>query len=130
MTAYRFGRFELLPSSLESGDLAEARAVGRDVIPDLRDLGPLTVPIEHFALFAAKSGQSEAGARLLGWSDSLRSRQDLKAQTNEARARASVLVLLSAVLEPDDLARLFAEGAALEDVAGYELLGQACRDVV
>jgi predicted ATPase/DNA-binding winged helix-turn-helix (wHTH) protein len=96
---------------VEHGDLAEARSLGRQLLPELCDLRIVHGWSDHYALYLAQTGSSETAVRLVGWADSLRLAKELKRQPNEQRARATVLAL--AHERAVNLEQLLAEGAAL-----------------
>jgi hypothetical protein len=81
----------------------------------LSDAGQAWLLLDHFALLAAQMGKAASAARIAGNADSTRAAKGSARQLNEARARTRVQTLLSEVLDPDGLARLLAEGAAMSE---------------
>src|SRR5262245_43698238 len=107
---------------VERGDLDEALEVAREGLPLLKDAGYAWINIDQLALRAALAGRLTDAARLAGFADAtIAKKKQTFRQTNEARARKRLEGLLNAGLAADELARLLAEGAELEENEAYRL---------
>jgi predicted ATPase len=100
---------------VEHRDLAEAQAMGRRLLPELRELGIAHGWTDHYASWLARSGSIDSAVRLIGWADALRLARGLRRQPNEERARDATLALARAVAPAVDVDRWLAEGAALSE---------------
>lgn len=100
---------------VERGDLAEARAIGQELLPELRALRITHGWSDHFASYLARTGNGEAAVRLVGWADALRAARGLRRQPNETRARETSLARVREVIDEKEVERLLADGAALSD---------------
>lgn len=78
---------------VERGDLVEADALGRELLPELCELGITHGWSDHFASYLARIGNCDNAVRLVGWGDTLRRAKALKRQPNEQRARDTTLLL-------------------------------------
>jgi predicted ATPase/DNA-binding winged helix-turn-helix (wHTH) protein len=107
----------------ERGDLDEALAAAREGLPLLKLGGYVWIFVDHVALRAAMAGIVANAARLAGFADATFAAKETSRQPNEARARARLQALLQEKLVPDELQRLFAEGAKISEDA-------ACRIAV
>ncbi|HEX5863342.1 MAG TPA: hypothetical protein VF014_03635, partial [Casimicrobiaceae bacterium] len=83
------------------------------------DGGLAWVFIDHVASRTALAGNIANAACLANFADSTYEAKESSRQPNEARARDRLQALLRDQLPPDELERLFAEGAKLTE-------GQAC----
>jgi len=106
---------------VERGDLAEAQAWGRQVLPELCELSIAHGWSDHYASYLARTGRGEAAVRLVGWADALRLAKGLRRQPNEQRARDAALALARANDPAADQARLLAAGAALGEEEAHRL---------
>ena len=104
----------------ERGDLGEALAAAREGLPLLRETGYVWVNMDHFALRTGLAGKIADAARLAGNVDSMYLAKEASRGPNEVRARERLRGLLREKLAPDQLKRLFAEGAAMSE-------DEACR---
>jgi predicted ATPase len=107
---------------VEHGDLAEARAVGRGVLPQLRELNLPHGWSDHFASLLARTGGTEDAVRLVGWADAGRLAKGLRRQPNEQRARETTLALARQSAPAADPGKLLAEGAELTEDEAYRLM--------
>jgi hypothetical protein len=106
---------------VEHGDLAEAQAMGRQLLPELGELGIAHGWSDHYASCLARCGSVESAVRLVGWADALRLTRGLRRQPNEERARDATLALARAGASAADLERMLAEGAALREEEAHRL---------
>ena len=104
----------------ESGELAEACAVGRLAMPYLVEASAVWIMMDHYALRMAKVGSAEDAARVFGWINEVYAQKDRPRQPTEHRANQNTLALLRERLSPDQLARLCADGARMSEK-------EACR---
>jgi predicted ATPase len=100
---------------VERGDLTEALAVGRKLLPLAREVGSLWMILDHCALRLAKVGRHVAAAHVSGWTDAAVRAKGVGRQTNEQRASASALAILRANLPAAELDRLLAQGARMNE---------------
>jgi predicted ATPase/class 3 adenylate cyclase len=107
---------------VERGNLDEALEVAREGLPLLKDAGYAWINIDQLALRAALGGRLTDAARLAGFADAtIAKKKEAFRQTNEARARKRLEGLLNAGVAADELTRLLAEGAELEEDEAYRL---------
>ena len=99
----------------ERGELEEALAAAREGLPLLRDAGYVWIFADHVALRAALAGKLANAARIAGYADAEHARKGATHEPNEARAQASLWVLLREQLDAAELERLLAEGAKLSE---------------
>jgi predicted ATPase/DNA-binding winged helix-turn-helix (wHTH) protein len=112
------GSFANLSLALtRAGELAEAQAVAREALPLLQRRGTTYLALDPFALLALKLGRAEDAARALGRSRAVIGASGDAREINEQRAHDDALVELQRTFAPDELQRLFAQGAALTDDA-------------
>lgn len=104
----------------ERGELNEALTAAREGLPLLKEMDSAWRSLDHVALRAALAGKLANAARLAGFVDSANAAKESPRQPNEARARDRLQVLLREELSPDELERLFAEGAMMTEE-------QSCR---
>ncbi|MCC7040335.1 MAG: hypothetical protein IT516_08510 [Burkholderiales bacterium] len=97
---------------VERGDLAEAPALGRTVLEELRALRIVVGWTDHFWSYQARTGNVPDAVRLVAWGDATRARKELNRQPNEVRARQYVLTQARSSMREADIERLVAEGAA------------------
>jgi tetratricopeptide (TPR) repeat protein len=106
-----------------AGELSEAQQIAREAIPLLEGRGWTRLHLDNLALLALKLGRAADAARTLG-----RSRAVLSGDTreiNEQRCHDDVLAGLRSAFTPDEVERLFAEGAVLSDEeAAYLAVGE------
>jgi len=105
----------LATALLRAGEFAEAQQVAREGLPLLRRRGNTYLALDPFALLALKLGRAEDAARALGRSRAVIDASSDAREINEQRARDDALAELQRTFAPDELQRLFAEGAALTD---------------
>jgi len=106
---------------VENADLAEAHALGRDVLPELCELQIAHGWSDHFASYLVRTGRDEDAIRLVGWADALRLARRLKRQPNEQRAREATLALAGERIPAVRLKRLLAEGATSSEAEAHRL---------
>jgi predicted ATPase/DNA-binding winged helix-turn-helix (wHTH) protein len=106
---------------VERGDLVEAQALGRQLLPELCELRIVHGWSDHFASYLARTGSSETAVRLVGWADALRIRKGLRRQPNEQRARETTLALVREREPTASLEQLLAEGAMLSADEAHRL---------
>lgn len=106
---------------VEHGDLPEAQALGRELLPELCELGIAHGWSDHFASYLARTGKREIAVHLVGWADALRLAKGLRRQSNEQRARDAVLALARERIATIDLERLIAEGATLSAADAHRM---------
>ncbi|MBK7331623.1 MAG: winged helix-turn-helix domain-containing protein [Betaproteobacteria bacterium] len=116
-----YAQANLFGMLVEHGDLAEAQAMGRRLLPELCELGIAHGWSDHYASCLARCGSVENAVRLVGWADALRLARGLRRQPNEERARDATLALARAGASAADLDRLLAEGAALREEDAHRL---------
>jgi hypothetical protein len=110
------GSFGNLATALtRAGELAEAQQAAREGLPLLQRRGETYLQLDPFALLALKLGRPEDAARALGRSRAVIGTTSDARQVNEQRAHDDALAELQRAFAPDELERLFAEGAALSD---------------
>ena len=105
----------------ELGRLEEALEAARKGLPLFRSSEHLWLLAEHFALREALMGNLAAAARLAGYSDATLAAKGATRQTNEARARTRLQEVLADRLSPDELQRLLADGAKMNDDEAMKL---------
>ncbi|MEY4750538.1 MAG: hypothetical protein RIQ60_2752 [Pseudomonadota bacterium] len=106
----------LCAAQLLAGDVTGARGSAARALPLLRPQHYANVLFNHLALLAARDGQAELGARLLGHADRWYAANQTPArQAIEARVMALTLPSLTEALGPTRLAGLRAEGASLDE---------------
>jgi hypothetical protein len=112
----------LCAAQLLAGDDAGARASAAQALPLLRPNLYANVLFNHLALLAARAGQAERGARLLGHADRwYAANRSPRRQRVEARTLALALPALQAALGEARCEALRAEGATLDDLAADAL---------
>lgn len=107
----------------ERGELREALEAAREGMMLRRASGHAWVPMDHFALRAALAGKLETAARIAGYASATYAAKQSPRQPNEARAHARLMEMLRSSLEADEMVRLTAEGASLDE-------DEACRIAV
>jgi predicted ATPase/DNA-binding winged helix-turn-helix (wHTH) protein len=107
----------------ERGDLDEALVAAREGLPLLKLGGNAWIFMDHVALRAGMAGKVANAARLAAFTDSTFTAKETSRQPNEVRARKRLQVLLSDKLAPNELERLFDEGAKMSE-------DEACRIAV
>jgi predicted ATPase/DNA-binding winged helix-turn-helix (wHTH) protein len=105
---------------VERGDLDGALVAAREGLPLCKEAGCAWNTLDHLALRAALAGKVADGARLAGYIDSTFATKGQPRQPNEARARERLQTLVRDKLAPDELERLLAEGAKMNE-------DEACR---
>ena len=116
-----YAQANLFSMLVEHGDLAEAQAMGRRLLPELCELNIAHGWFDHYASCLARCGGVERAVRLIGWADALRLARGLRRQPNEQRARDATLALAREGASAADLDRLLAEGAALSEQDAHRL---------
>lgn len=106
---------------VERGDLDEARSIGRELLPQMAELGIVHGWSDHFASCLARSGRGADAVRLVGWADALRAARGLNRQPNEQRARQATLAIAREREAGIDVGRLLAEGAVLTEAQAHRL---------
>jgi predicted ATPase/DNA-binding winged helix-turn-helix (wHTH) protein len=110
------GSFGNLATALtRAGEFAEAQQVAREGLPLLQLRGATYLHLDPCALLALKLGRAEDAARALGRSRAVIGARSDAREINEQRAHDDALAELERAFAPDELQRLFAEGAALTD---------------
>ncbi|MBK9623959.1 MAG: winged helix-turn-helix domain-containing protein [Rhodocyclaceae bacterium] len=105
----------------ESGELVEAREIGRRTMHFLREADIPWLVMDHYALRSAKTGDAATSARIHGWINEYFLRKQITRQPNELRAMTSTAALLRELLPPKVLAPLLLEGAQLSEDAICQL---------
>ncbi len=100
---------------IRAGELGEAQQAGREAIALLQRRGWTHLYLDHFALLALRLGRAADAARALGRARAVLGASADAREINEQRAHDDVLAGLRDALAPDELERLFAEGAVLSD---------------
>lgn len=116
-----YANANLLGMLVERGNLGEAQALGRQLLPELCELQIAHGWSDHYASFLVRTGRSQAAVHLVGWSDALRLAKGLKRQPNEQRARDAVMALAHEREPEDTIEHLLAEGAALSAEQAHRL---------
>ena len=94
--------------------IPEARAAAREVIKNGdRDHPWVAISIEHLALALALDGDFARAAKLAGYSDFAFARAGFERQFTEQTTRARLEALFRDGVTPEDLAQLYARGAAM-----------------
>jgi predicted ATPase/class 3 adenylate cyclase len=106
---------------VERGDLDEARSIGRELLPQMAELGIVHGWSDHFASCLARSGRGADAVRLVGWADALRAARGLNRQPNEQRARQATLAIARERDAGIDVDRLLAEGAVLAEAQAHRI---------
>jgi predicted ATPase/DNA-binding winged helix-turn-helix (wHTH) protein len=110
------GSFGNLTAALtRAGEFAEAQQVAREGLPLMQRCGVTYLHLDHFALLALGLPRAEHAARALGRSRAALGASGDARQVNEQRSHDDALAELQNRFAPDELERLFAEGAALSD---------------
>jgi tetratricopeptide (TPR) repeat protein len=99
----------------ERGELDRALAAAREGLPVLEEVGFAWHVLDHLGLRAALAGKLANAARLAGYANSAFAAKKSSRQPNEARAHERLQVLLRERYDPDELKRLFAEGAGMNE---------------
>jgi len=105
----------------EQGQLAEALVAAREALPLLREAEMAWAFYDGFALHLALVGKHESAARLEGFADAAFEASSHARRSKHRRLRDRLLTLLRERFSPDDLQRLFAEGARLTDEEAYRV---------
>ncbi|GGF13015.1 LuxR family transcriptional regulator [Aliidongia dinghuensis] len=98
-------------------DPIEARAAAREALIRAQETQSkflVVISIEHLAVAGAVLSDLEKAARLLGFSDAHYRREGTRREPTEQLGFDRLTAQLKAALEPDELDRLLAEGAALD----------------
>jgi predicted ATPase len=106
---------------IEQGELDDALTAMREAIPLICESGTFFRFGDHFSLRLAKAGSAHLAARLLGYTDGEHERFNVHRQVNEARARASLLSVLTERIAAADLAQQIAEAAKLTEDEAVQL---------
>ena len=94
--------------------IPEARVAARDAIRNGDRNHPwVAISIEHLALALALDGDFARAAKLAGYSDFAFSRAGFERQFTEQTTRARLEALFRDRVTPEDLAQLYARGAAM-----------------
>jgi hypothetical protein len=104
----------------ERGRFDEALAAAREGLPLAKDHGNRWIVFDLLALRAALAGKTANAARIAGFADSTFAAKQASRPPNEARARNRLQVLLREALTLDEVERLLAEGAKMNE-------DEACR---
>jgi hypothetical protein len=99
----------------ERMELDEALEAACEGLPLRKEAGFFWCALDHIALRAALTGKLANAARLSGYADSAFAARHSSRQPNEARARTRLQTLLRENFVPDQLDRLFAEGAKMSE---------------
>ena len=99
----------------ERGELDQALAAAREGLPLLEEAGYAWSVLDLLGLRAALAGKLANAACLAGHADSAFAAKKSSRQPNEARAHERLQALLREKYDPDELKRLFAEGAAMNE---------------
>jgi tetratricopeptide (TPR) repeat protein len=105
---------------LAAGELHEAWALSREGLQLARRAQrPMAVAIavQHLAQIAVRRGDTERGARLLGFVNAAYARERHSRQPTEQHEHDRIAVLLRNAYGPGRLAELTAEGAALDEAS-------------
>ena len=105
---------------IANGDLAEAWMMAREALEialqtDRRMVAAVTM--QRLAQIAARQGDAEPAARLIGYIDSVYAQQRHPREPTEQRGYERTMTILKAAYAPARLAALLAEGAALDGTA-------------
>lgn len=106
---------------VEQGKLGEAQALGRQLLPELRELQIAHGWSDHYASHLSRTGRSQAAVHLVGWADALRLARGLKRQANEQRARDAVIAMARQREPTHGIERMLAEGATLSVEQAHRL---------
>ena len=100
----------------ERGDLASALEAAREgvVLMQQDGGGQIWRFMDAFALRVALAGKAENAARIAGYADARHAETQAAREPNEARARERLGALLSDSFAPEELDRLYAEGAKID----------------
>jgi tetratricopeptide (TPR) repeat protein len=110
------GCFANLSAALtRAGEFGEAQQMAREAIPLLQRRGWTHLYLDVLALLALKLGRTADAARALGRSRAVVGASGDAREINEQRAHDDALAGLREAFVPDELERLFVEGAALSD---------------
>ena len=110
------GSFGNLATALtRAGEFAEAQQVAREGLTLFQLRGSTYLHLAPCGLLALKLGRADDAARALGRSRAVMDAMSDTREVNEQRAYDDALEGLQRTFAPDDLQRLFAEGAALAD---------------
>jgi predicted ATPase/DNA-binding winged helix-turn-helix (wHTH) protein len=104
----------------ERGELDEALAAAREGLPLRKEDGYSWGAFDHLGLRAALAGKTASAARLAGYADAAYAAKATPRQANETRASDRLQTLLRKKYSVDELERLLAEGAAMNE-------DRACR---
>jgi tetratricopeptide (TPR) repeat protein len=99
----------------ERGELDEALAAAREGLPLRKEDGYSWGAFDHLGLRAALAEKTASAARLAGYADAAYAAKATPRQANETRARDRLQTLLRERLSVDELERLLAEGAAMNE---------------
>jgi len=105
----------------ERGELAEALVAAREGLPLLAEAGHAWSVLDHLALRAALAGKVVSAALIAGYADSAFAAKGSSREPNEARARDRIQSLLREAFAPDELERLFADGARLPEGEAFRM---------
>jgi predicted ATPase/DNA-binding winged helix-turn-helix (wHTH) protein len=97
------------------GALDEALEVVRRAMPMVKKVDRLCDLMDPSALYALKRGRPDDAARIVGRADSAFATSNMRRYFVEQQLHEKVMRLLAGSLQPDGLARLLSEGAALDD---------------
>lgn len=106
---------------VERGDLAAALRVAHDAHPPCRDNGLAPQLLDHLALRAARTGRLADAARIGGCSDAAHAAREILRQRGELRVHARLAAELAQAMAPAEIARLRAEGEAMDLEAAFAL---------
>jgi predicted ATPase/DNA-binding winged helix-turn-helix (wHTH) protein len=109
-----------------AGELGEAQQMAREAIPLLQRRGWTYLHLDVFALLALKLGRPADAARALGRSRAVLGASGDAREINEQRAHDDALAGLREAFIPDELERLFAEGAVLSDEEAARTAADGC----
>ncbi len=106
------------------GDLSGAASAAREAIEVQASAGPdnvyAAIAAEHLALVAALRGDLSQAAILEGYAGDALQRHGFEREFTETTTYNRLITLLRETFQPDELARLLAEGAALTPEAAIE----------
>ena len=112
----------LFSALTEQGEIDEALSVAREGIPAMREVGWFFHYCDHLSLRLAKAGNTDAAARLLGYTEAERARcKNLRRDELQERAYQSLLTMLNSAMSPAELGRCLAEGAELNQEEAAQL---------
>jgi predicted ATPase/class 3 adenylate cyclase len=129
-TTMHVALLNIATASVQLDRLEEAETHGRESLEIVRDIGDLvgiSCCLRVFAAVAARRGQGERAARLLGAAERVRAAIDLSLEPSEEALHADIVARLEQLLSPDRLSEALEDGKALSSQAAIELALAAHR---